>query len=191
MAAETKSGMEILGFTPIKAVFFALLAGWLLASAARLTVALLELPRLLFRVLSDCCRRVSPAKIGAAYSKPALQGTTRCLETCDMCAGSLPPSERCSGQCSLEVGHEFTDLSLVYGTHSCLRCLTNRRHYPSAAPSAAPRQSRQTRTVRDVATQSQCTYSSVAKALHPRFNGVMGFTGMVEHSPPRRVVAAL
>ena len=173
-ATETESGVEVLGFAPIKAVFFALLAGWLLANAARLTVALLELLRLLFMILAPigrCCRgrRVSPAEapilqatIGAAYPKPALQGTTRCLGTCNTCPA-------------------------IFSARTCLECKFPQVIYPSAAPSADPGQSAvrlpRARMVRNVATQSQCTYSSVAKAPRPQFKGVSGFTGMVEHSP--------
>ena len=143
-------------------VFFALLAGWLGVNAVRLMASwLLELPKLLFmilapigRALSNCCRRVSSAE---APIQPALQGPlTEPHAQCDTCPPSFPVHTK--SECRFP--------QVVYS-----RPLTGPQHYPRG------------RMVRDVATQSQCTYSSVAKDRYPRFKGVFRFTGMVDHSP--------
>ena len=166
-ATETESVVGVLGYAPINAVFFTLLAGWLLANAVRLMASwLLELPQLLFmilapigRALSNCCRRVSPAE---APIQPALQGTTRC----DTCPPSFPVHTK--SECRFP--------QVVYSRPDLFASKSSR---PLTEPRAHPR----ARMVRDVATQSQCTYSSVAKDPRPQFKGVSRFTGMVDHSP--------
>ena len=85
----------------------------------------------------------------------------------------LAPSDRCVNMCSLDHGHELT-----FPPHACRQCLSSPRlgHFSRIETPGMK--------CRDVAVQSQTTHSFVAGAQHPRFNGVIGFQGIVEPGLP-------
>ena len=109
------------------------------------------------------------------YEHPVEQLEQRCRGRCDMHSELLAPSDRCVNMCSLDHGHEF---DLVHGTHACRQCLSSPRfrHFLRIETPGMK--------CRDVAVQLQTTHSFVAGAQHPRFNGVIGFQGIVEPGLP-------
>jgi hypothetical protein len=96
----------------------------------------------------------------------------RCRYRCNMHQYRLALPDQCHAQCHLDAGHEVPMPWMNgEGTHSCVDCARFPRFHRGVPGD---------RRRRDVATQSQTSYTSVRGNVQPRFVPHQNFTGSVE-----------